>query len=88
MYITQNGSIALGTDLPSGVSSLTPREVLQLLGAFVDSLAVGWPHAYYLCEMQSFLVGECLKLSFSLQYSGLLLRSPYCVFHIYEYHTY
>lgn len=37
---------------------------------------------YFLCEIQSFLAGECLKLAFSPQYSGFLLRSPYGVLYI------
>lgn len=45
-YITQSEGIALGIDLPWDVSSLIPREVLQLLGVFVDSLAVGWAQSF------------------------------------------
>lgn len=36
----------------------------------------------FFCEMQSFLEGECLKLAFSPQYGGFLLRSPYGVLYI------
>lgn len=38
--------------------------------------------AYILCEMQSFLARECLKLAFSPQNSGFFLRSPYGVLYI------